>query len=144
MIKFFLTKTRNRVHVTQRRKGNGSIVVAYLLDLAFSRYDVNLVVTCSEKGSAQKFWASRGFKEPSREALRNISRVPINELNPFSDTILMAITRKEFCEKYLCNDPSAVSSVFRRWRRKHGKSTRNITFKQQERVLCKFSAVPKY
>lgn len=144
MIKFFITKTRNRVHVSQRRKGNGSIVVAYLLDLAFSRYDVNLVVTCSERGSAQKFWASRGFTEPSREALRNISRVPIHELNPFTDTILMAITRKEFCEKYLCNDPSAVSSVFRRWCKKHRKRTRNITFKHEEKIMRELVDLPKY
>jgi len=144
MIKFFITKTRNRVNVSQRRKGNGSIVVAYLLDLAFSRYDVNLVVTCSERGSAQKFWASRGFKEPSREALRNISRVPIHELNPFTDTVLLAITRMEFCEKYLCNDPSAVSAVFRRWCKKHKKRTRNITFKHEKRIIRELIDLPKY
>jgi len=144
MIKFFMTKSRNRARVSQRRKSNGSILVAHLLDIAFARYDLNLVLTCSQKGRAEAFWASCGFEKPTKGILKNISRIPLHELNPFSDTVLMVITRKGFCEKYLSKDPSAMAGVFRRWSRKHRKSTWNATFKLHGQTVRKLVDLPKY
>jgi len=144
MIKFFLTKHTNQQHVTQRRKGNGSMVVAHLLDIAFSRYDVDLVVTCSQKGDAEWFWKGRGFRDPSKESLRNVSRVPIAELNPFCDTVLMAMTRKEFCDKYLSQGVSASSVIFKKWSRRHRKKTRNISILHNKEVVKKFDSLPMY
>jgi len=58
LIKLFLTKVVNQVRVTQRRKKNGSLLAAHILDLAFSPYNehnkgdkqIQYVVICSEKG----------------------------------------------------------------------------------------------
>jgi len=143
VIKFLLTKTINEVNVSQQRKSNGSLIVAHLLDVAFSRYDVNLVVaSCSQ--SAIGFWQNRGFKQITRAILKNISRVPMRELNPFSDTVLLAITREEFCWEYLSKDPSAMAHVFRRWSPKHRKQTRNVLFKSDGEVVRQLINLPMY
>jgi len=143
MIKFFLTKSLNKAHVSQRRKSNGSMIVAHLLDLSFSRYDVNLAVaSCSQ--NAEGFWKNRGFKKITKAILKNISRVPMRELNPFSDTILMALTREEFCQKYLSKDPSAMAHIFRRWSPKHRKQTRNVLFKSKGEIVRQLLNLPKY
>lgn len=145
MVKFFLTKSRNQANVSQRRKSNGSMVVAHLLDLSFSRYDINLVVVCcSQRGNAEVFWKSRGFKKITRVMLKNISRIPMRELNPFSDTVLVAITREEFCQKYLSKDPSAMAHVFRKWSPKHRNRTRNVSFTNEGKIVRKMLNLPKY
>jgi hypothetical protein len=145
MIKFFLTKSDNQVNVSQRRKSNGSMIVAHLLDLSFSRYDINLVVTSSSTtGNAEGFWTSQGFKKITKTILKNIFRIPNRELNPFSDTMLMAITREEFCQKYLSKDPSAMAHVFRRWSLKHRKRTRNVSFTNNGEIVRQMLNLPKY
>jgi len=145
MVKFFLAKSRNQANVSQSRKSNGSMVVAHLLDLSFSRYDINLVVvSCSQRGNAEVFWKSCGFKKITRAILKNISRIPMRELNPFSDTVLMVLTREEFSRKYLSKDPSAMAHVFRKWGPKHRKRTRNVSFANEGKIVRKVLNLPKY
>merc|ERR1712087_258895 len=66
LIKLFITEPYSKSKIPQRRKKNGTLLSAHVMDIAFrSRDDVEFVVICSERGTAEIVWSgNREGSEP--------------------------------------------------------------------------------
>lgn len=115
-IKFMVCRAFTEKHISMRRKGCGSLLAAHLIDLALTRKKVEWVLVCSEGGYPEKFWQKLGFKMIPKKERARFSVVSEAELNPFRDTVLMRITRKEVMEE---DGDSVTGKVFEWWSKKH-------------------------
>ncbi|MES1923482.1 hypothetical protein MHBO_005060, partial [Bonamia ostreae] len=102
-IKFLVCKLVSSKHFVLRRKKCGSLLAAHLVDLALSRKRVQWILVCSESGYPERFWNTLGFEEIPRRDRARFSVVSEAELNPFRDTVLMRLTRREYDSEGVCN-----------------------------------------
>eukprot|EP01083_Nonionella_stella_P152188 487472_1 len=127
LIKLFITEPYSKSKIPQRRKKNGTLVAAHVMDISFGflTEQVDWVVICSEQGIAEIFWRALGFVDFSAQEKRGFCRGTEKDLNQFRDTILLRMHYNDYMTKYCNNmndseeDNCAVQKVFRKWRKKH-------------------------
>ena len=142
LIKLFITEPYSKSHIPQRRKKNGTLLAAHVMDISFRlRDDVDWVVICSERGIAEIFWRALGFTDFKIQEKRGFCRGTEKDLNQFRDTILLRMHHDDYVKKY-CDDTQdwdddncAVQKVFRKWRKKHLFMNRNIIFKHKGNTI---------
>eukprot|EP01083_Nonionella_stella_P078226 213949_1 len=141
LIKLFITESYSKSKIPQRRKKNGMLLAAHVMDISFRlRDDVDWVVICSERGIAEIFWRALGFVDFTAQEKRAFCRGTEKDLNQFGDTILLAMHFTAYVNKYCNNtneceeDNCAVQNVFRKWRKKHLFMERRLVFKHKGNV----------
>eukprot|EP01083_Nonionella_stella_P182035 653836_1 len=142
LIKLFITEPYSKSKIPQRRKKNGTLLAAHVMDISFRlRDDVDWVVICSERGIAEIFWRALGFVDFTAQEKRAFCRGTEKDLNQFRDTILLRMHHNDYVNKYCNNtndweeDNCAVQKVFRKWRKKHLFMKRRLVFKHKGNVV---------
>ena len=142
LIKLFITEPYSKSKIPQRRKKNGTLLAAHVMDIAFrTRDDVDFVVICSERGIAEIFWRALGFTDFTSQEKRSFCRGTEKDLNQFRDTILLRMSHDDYIGKYCGNvqewdeNVCATQQVFLKWRRKHLYMTRNLVFKLKGKAV---------
>ncbi|MES1916022.1 MAG: hypothetical protein MHM6MM_007883, partial [Cercozoa sp. M6MM] len=121
-VQFFLTKEKNSRGVSQRRKKNGTLLMAHILRWGFARPEIRFCIVASEQGGALSFWQAIGFRYLTRREKNTISTVEIAELDPYNDTVTLIMTDDEYAAG--THTVQSVEASFDKWHRHHRRLTR--------------------